>query len=125
MSLVTAREPKTVNRDQLCQELHALDLPGVRDFTIIGEGDYCTGVYCWDDSAPPGEFTELDLNAARTRKVRDAIESHVPATPTPAPTLAEQLAAAIQAAASLDDLKAKAAALLSDPGPTSDEPITP
>lgn len=78
--MVNALAPRPCS-PSLVDELKALAIPGVRDYTIIGPPGRCEGVLAWSSSAPAGTYEEASPSAAQTTQIRNAIAAHVPAPP--------------------------------------------
>jgi hypothetical protein len=67
-----------VDEAQLVEELEALKNPRVRTYSVYGgEEGQATGVYAWDDKAPPGEYHHKALTDKQAEKVEKTILDHV------------------------------------------------
>ncbi len=90
--VVPTTPQKRVNHLQLLTELRALNLPNVRDYSVVGAptensildpGGFpiyvdVDGVYPWDNQATAGEYHHKTLPPPHAARVQAAIEAHTP-----------------------------------------------
>jgi hypothetical protein len=80
--------PKDAIAPVLLAELRALNLTGVRDYTLTGQmvGDrvLAVGVYAWDETAPAGEYQHKTLAPQQRVTIVAALDAHDPSGPSPA-----------------------------------------